>query len=458
MVERLSLTIQIFNTSTLGDASASDLLTGLILASELPTRAVALDAAGWSPAAFGDVTDVSAPSGAAYFEPRTLLTCFGYSAPEASETGTVIGSAEIMNSDGVIDYVGTSSRMKAQAAIVARAEVYAAAYVQVTGILDGAAAVSAQALVAAAVRAILNVSADVSASAAVAASCAAVLQAGASTQAQAVVAAAVASTLVAAAAASGSATVAASASLTSAARSWTTGRDYFSSAFATDEWLIGNTTYSSGYAPNVGTETLVDNGAGGLTGQTSTNVVTGGVACGAWDSVDTGDRLESDGTTAGDFNALTTDFAFRMVFEVIGGSLPNSEYLLTKFNTSTGGWRIYSSGGEWFFGLWDNSGNTAGVFAANPASGSYADGDTHYMTGWVDASTGTIYTKGDLSAEASASIAADIVDSTITTAALHVNGYASTTGLAGLKCISVSVCVGANAQNLYDETFWNHPP
>ena len=243
----------------------------------------------------------------------------------------------------------------------------------------------------------------------------------------------------------------------SAARSWVTGRDFFGSAFATDEWLIGNTTYSSGYAPNVGTETLVDNGSGGLTGSTSTNVVTGGAACIAWDSVDTGDRLESNGTTAGDFNALTQDFAFRMVFEVIGGSLPNSEYLLTKFNTSTGGWRIYSSGGEWHFGLWDNSGNTAGVNAANAAGGTYEDGDTHYMTGWFDSSTSTLYTKGDLSTEESASAAA-IVDSTATTAALHVNGYASTTGLAGLKCISVSVCVGANAQSLYDESFWNHPP
>ncbi len=242
----------------------------------------------------------------------------------------------------------------------------------------------------------------------------------------------------------------------SAARSWTTGRDYFGSAFATHEWLIGNTAYSSGYAPNVGTETLADNGSGGLTGQTAPAIVTGGAACGAWDSVDTGDRLESDGTAAGDFNALTEDFAFRMVFQFLG-SVPNSEYLLTKFNTSNGGWRVYTSGGEWHFGLRDNSGNNAGVNAANPASGSYADGEPHYMAGWVDASTGTIYTKGDLSAETSASIAA-ILASTESTSALHVNGYTGSTGLADFRCIAVSVCVGANAQSHYDEAFWNHPP
>ena len=102
MVERVSLTIQIFNTATLDDGGASDMLTSLIMASQLPTRAAALSTAGWSPAAFGDVQDVSGPQGAAYFEPRTLLTCFGYCAPEVFETGTVVDSAVITSDNGVI--------------------------------------------------------------------------------------------------------------------------------------------------------------------------------------------------------------------------------------------------------------------------------------------------------------------------------------------------------------------
>ncbi len=244
--------------------------------------------------------------------------------------------------------------------------------------------------------------------------------------------------------------------------SWVTGRDYFGSAYATAEWTIGNTPYdagpspAAGYAPSVGTEKLVDNGSGGLTGQTHTDIITGAGTFTAWEAVDTGDRLEASGATAGDFNALTTDAAGRMEFK-FPASVPNSEYIFTKFNTSDGGWRVYTVSGEWIVGLWDNSGNTDGVQANAPASGTYADGEAHYLSWFWDSSTKTMYTKGDLSTEASAVLSA-IVDSTETSATLNVNGYAGSTGLAGLECLGVSVCVGAAARDHYDEIFWNHPP
>ena len=239
--------------------------------------------------------------------------------------------------------------------------------------------------------------------------------------------------------------------------SWLAGRDYFGSAFATDEWLIGNTTYSSGYAPNVGIETLVDNGSGGLTGQTAADIVTGAGTFTTWKAVDAGDRLEASGSNAGDFNALTQDAAGRLVFK-FPASVPNSEYIFCKFNTGEGGWRVYTVSGRWHVGLWDNSGNSAGVDAAAPVGDDdYRDGEAHTLSWFWDSSTKTMHTKGDLSVESSAVLSA-IVDSTENSYSLNINGYTSATGLAGFEFLGASLCVGTGSFDHYNEEFWNHPP
>lgn len=240
--------------------------------------------------------------------------------------------------------------------------------------------------------------------------------------------------------------------------SWKEGFEYFSSPNATHEWTIGNTAYSSGYAPSRGTAVLEKYLAGGLSGQVAPDVYTeaGYDTCGAWEAVSTNDKLELDDTTTGNFDPTAEDFCFRIAFRV-KGSMPNSEYLLTKWSGGIG-WRVYTaSSGEWYFGLKDDLSNSGGVAgAASGVSGAmYDDGSVHYITGFVDSSTGTIYTKGDLSAETSASIAG-VVGSIDTTTEMSVNGYATNTGLAGWQCLYVGIAIGGTAEAMYAEDFFQH--
>lgn len=432
-VERLTLTIQIFNTSTLGVGSASDLLSDLALASQLPTRAEALCTAGWSPAAFSDVTDISAPSGAAYFEPRTLMTCFGHTAPEASETGTIVSAVEITDSEGVIDYVGTSPRMQAQADIVARAELTAMIALQT--IHQGTAEVDAAAFVTATVTAALQAEADVSAQALVTAACVAALVASGAMLATA--------TLVGdASLVAGGPSILFESDYRTPATWGIGGNGTCASAFATDEWLLQET--SGTYANNVGSETLAN--TSGLQGQEAIGLFDGTdyVSRKAWEARVGNQYLTASGTTAGDGDS--EDISARIVFRV--NQSPVGDYLLCKHAASGPGFRCLFNSSNLQVGIYDNGGNS---FTLNAPVGVEEDGSWNVLTFYYDFSADMLYVKTKFG-ETSGSAAA-LTGSMSNALALRINSLlGSTRGLQKVQVTYAGVSVGANAQNFYDET------
>ena len=232
------------------------------------------------------------------------------------------------------------------------------------------------------------------------------------------------------------------------------GNGTFASTFATDEWLLQET--SGTHANNVGSETLAS--TGGLQGQTAPGVWDGSsyTARKAWEVTGNTDDLTASASTAGDFNAQDTDFAVRVIFRGTPGVWLNSEYLISKLNTtSVGGWRIYVTGGqEWTFGLWDNANNNDGVAVTTLIGGAHDDGAVHMIEARWDNSTGTAYTKGDLASEVS-KVLSTVTGTTNNSVGIQANGY-SNTGTAGftgpLQILYIGVSVGSNAQNFYNET------
>ncbi len=88
LVERLALTIAVFNAQAVAESMLSDLVNAL------PQYADALRASGWAPATFSDVQNISI-AGAAFFEPRCQMTAYGYTSSSATEAGTIVDSAVI---------------------------------------------------------------------------------------------------------------------------------------------------------------------------------------------------------------------------------------------------------------------------------------------------------------------------------------------------------------------------
>jgi len=219
----------------------------------------------------------------------------------------------------------------------------------------------------------------------------------------------------------------------------------FSSTFATDEWLLQE---SSGSYANSGSGSETLSNTGGLMGQEAVGLFDGTdyVSRNAFEATDGSSKAVASGNTAGD--AGTSDFAFRVIFRTPSAWAAN-DYLISKTDGSVGWW-VYFVSNQLNFGVRDG---TTLNFAAKTSfdTSGYDDGAWHYAAGWYDASTGETFLKSDLFTE--------VIDPTPTAlstlavaAPLRVNGYSSSTrGTQKSQYASASVCVGANAQAMYDE-------
>lgn len=219
----------------------------------------------------------------------------------------------------------------------------------------------------------------------------------------------------------------------------------FSSEYATDEWLLQET--SGGYANNVGSETLANNS--GLQGQAAVGLWDGTdyVSRNAWESTSDSHWLESSGTDAGDSD--DEDFSVRVVFRLLDGG--NAKYLLSKITgSSTAGWAIrHNLAGTLNIRMYDGTNS----LSQNGSVNTYADGAPHYLAIWYDESADRCYVKTDLE-EFDFSTAA-ITGSLTSADPLRVNqGALGSSGCPSVQYGHVGVSVGANAQAMFDEDFW----
>lgn len=225
------------------------------------------------------------------------------------------------------------------------------------------------------------------------------------------------------------------------------GNGTFASSYATDEWLLQET--SGTYANNVGTETLSN--TGGLQGQTAVGLWDGSsyVARNAWESDSTvanADQLVASGTTAGDSDG--EDFAVRIVYR-IKGAIASLNHFASKRNGNNEGWSIYTGSSDRVsIAIEDAATNTVTLTCAN--NGVATDGSWGCIDAWYDQSADMLYIKTNLVSESSVSTSG--VGSITVANALKVNGKSTTDGQAGVQYAYVGVSVGANAQNFYDET------
>lgn len=230
--------------------------------------------------------------------------------------------------------------------------------------------------------------------------------------------------------------------------SWTAGRTGFSSAFATDEWLMQDA--ASPMANNVGSETLAN--SGGLVNQSAPDIYdgTGYGNRKAWEAIATGDDLAASGTTAGDSN--NEDFCFRIVFR-FKSTPPSNAYLIGKRDSAASytGWSLRATATALEMALDEG---TLEVTKGVNATATH-DGAWHYASGWYDYSANMIYLKTDVTAEVSASTAT-ITASLTNGSPLKVNGISALAGAGNIQVGYAGVCVGANSQAMYDEVFWQH--
>ena len=221
------------------------------------------------------------------------------------------------------------------------------------------------------------------------------------------------------------------------------GNATFASTYATDEWLLQET--SGTYANNVGSETLAN--TGGLQGQTAAGLYDGTdmVSRNAWESDANTDYAVASGSTAGD--SASQDFAFRLVFRV-KETIPNNTWLISKYLSSVG-WGVYIAAGTLKFFV--RNGTLLGVNGPATYEADGGDGAWHCMSGWYDQSAQLIYLKADGFAEVSASTTGtgSITNATGLRIGAPPGGYTSVPGMQVSYC---GVTVGANSQNLYDET------
>ncbi len=93
----LSVEVQLFGGSHRGTTSASARLTRCVGASRLTVRHESMRAAGWVPARFDPIQNASAPAGGSIFEPRAILTAYGYTSGSMSGTATYIEFVDATN-------------------------------------------------------------------------------------------------------------------------------------------------------------------------------------------------------------------------------------------------------------------------------------------------------------------------------------------------------------------------
>lgn len=216
----------------------------------------------------------------------------------------------------------------------------------------------------------------------------------------------------------------------------------FSSAFATDEWLLQET--SGAYANNVGSETLAN--TGGLQGQEAVGLRTSTSysARKAWESTAVTDYLKSSGTTAGDSDS--EDLSVRIVFR--GQGFLSADYMIAKHGVSGPGWRLLMSGATPGPRAELHDGTNTAVIQAT--AGAYDDAAWHYATFFYDFSADMLYLRTD-KGETSVSTAA-LTGSVTNALNLFVNSLiGSSRGHVQTQYAYAGVSVGANAQAFYDE-------
>lgn len=232
--------------------------------------------------------------------------------------------------------------------------------------------------------------------------------------------------------------------------SWVSGRTGFSSAYATNEWLMQEETAGS-YSNNVGSATL-DNTSGGLTAQSAIGLWDGSsyTTRNVWEGLETGgSRLVCSDSSVG--NPAGADICVRVALKI--NKHAASDAIVSKRDATAGvpGWSLtLSSGGVPVLGIYDGS-NT---LSFNLTS-SISDGAWHYVTFWFDESTGNAYMKSDLDGE---SMSASSVSSPTATNTLSINALFPTHTSSGCsqQIAYVGLCVGSNAKAMYDEVFWQH--
>lgn len=107
-VRELELTVQLFGGTHRGATSAMGHLLSMITKSRLQSQQDLFEVAGWAPASFDPVLDISGVIGSAVFEPRARFVCRGFAASELSETATYIEIVEITNQIDGSEFTVTS--------------------------------------------------------------------------------------------------------------------------------------------------------------------------------------------------------------------------------------------------------------------------------------------------------------------------------------------------------------
>ena len=96
-VRELTLTVQCFGGSHRGVTSSQAYLLEMITKARLPSQQLLFDAAGWTPATFDTLQDISGVIGGSVFEPRSRFVCRGFASSELVETSTYIEIVEVTN-------------------------------------------------------------------------------------------------------------------------------------------------------------------------------------------------------------------------------------------------------------------------------------------------------------------------------------------------------------------------
>lgn len=491
-IRALELELQCFAGEAQGASSSHALLDLCVDYAGLPSQMDAFRAAGWAPATFDPVQSISGVLGGSTFEPRAVLRCRGMTSSQITETGTYIELAEVRDSISepnrglIVDLVDQTVTIDPKF-VAAHAVIRFAATGDgvISGDLNATASATMEVSVAATPIAIFAASASASMMISVSGAVTQDMVASGSADAELSAESEIFLLAIASASASMSASASgavtqdmlatASASLTASTTgdgtlvsggpnllldldftapvtSWTTGRTGFSSAFATDEWLMQSHTGGS-YANNVGIATLDDDGGGGLTDQTCT-LIYDGAGYGtrtAWEATDTLHQLECSDTAVGEMEGA--NLCVRIVFRHT--SVLSSDYLISKQNGfGTAGWALYTTSLGRLV-LYISDGTTHYTSTLTPQG--LNDGALHYLTLFYDDSANTISVTVDgTEVLSSASITATGSHTQARPLTVNGNTVGSVSGLPTLQVAYVGICEGAGAISMYNETFWQH--
>lgn len=223
----------------------------------------------------------------------------------------------------------------------------------------------------------------------------------------------------------------------------------FSSVYATDEWLLQET--SGTYANSVGSETLSN--SGGLQGQSAMGLWDGSsyTARKAWEANTIIDQALCSSASVGEVNG--EDFSFRLPLR--SGAFAAQGALLSKYN-GTSGWLLYTIAGEFSFSVKDTVGVLRELKTTGSQPGGYSNKAPGYISGWYDSSAEILYLKGDRFSEVSLDVSATNGNFSSAAKVALNSSDGSIDGHAEYQPLSLSLCVGANAQAMYDEDFWQH--